>query len=242
MSKQVQLKFKKLLKKAEFIHADLEYHEELISEAKREFFVAVEEIFKMLPADVRSKLNNYRSAQSAKKRKGMSQGESIEGDPDLERDLIQSSDGTFTDSGQNEGKPGAPGPEISDIKFSETKKLFHKIAAIAHPDKTALGGFHPSEIDRLEELFKKATEAYNNNNWYVLYSVATSLGIDIINPSDEHADWLEEDIKSTFGRISNIASQVAWIWYVGNVTDKQMALNDYFRQVYNHSLQTTDSP
>ena len=34
MSKRIQLKFKKMLKKAEFLHADLEYHEELVFEAK----------------------------------------------------------------------------------------------------------------------------------------------------------------------------------------------------------------
>ena len=37
MSKRTQLKFKKLLKKAEFVNADLEYHEELLDDAKLEF-------------------------------------------------------------------------------------------------------------------------------------------------------------------------------------------------------------
>ena len=37
MSKRIQLKFKKMLKKAEFVHADLEYHEELVFEAKADF-------------------------------------------------------------------------------------------------------------------------------------------------------------------------------------------------------------
>ena len=37
MSKRTKLKFKKMLKKAEFVHADLEYHEELVSEARAGF-------------------------------------------------------------------------------------------------------------------------------------------------------------------------------------------------------------
>ena len=37
MSKQVKLRFKKLLKKAAFVQAELEFHEELIGEAKNEF-------------------------------------------------------------------------------------------------------------------------------------------------------------------------------------------------------------
>jgi len=238
MSKRVQLKFKKLLKKAEFVHADLEYHEELISEAKQEFFTAVEEMFGSLPTDVQFKLNSYRDEQTAKEQEEEEYEKMLRGDPELERDLIQDADALCTEGAtgrdklENEDQDVDPG----DAKSLETKKLFHKIAAITHPDKAALGGLHPSEVSRLEELFKRATEAYNNNNWYVLYSVATSLGIAIINPSDDHVDWLEEDIKNTFGRISSIASRIAWIWYTGNNICKQMALRDYFKQVYNHSL------
>jgi len=38
MPKQLRLKFKKILKQAEFVHADLEYHEQLVPEAKQLFF------------------------------------------------------------------------------------------------------------------------------------------------------------------------------------------------------------
>ena len=37
MSKQLKLKFKKILKKAYFMNADLEYHQEMSSEAKNLF-------------------------------------------------------------------------------------------------------------------------------------------------------------------------------------------------------------
>ena len=36
MSKQLKFKFKKTLKKAEFVHADLEYHQELSQEALKD--------------------------------------------------------------------------------------------------------------------------------------------------------------------------------------------------------------
>ena len=51
MSKQVKLKFKKLLKKAEFVHADLEYHEELLPEAKNLFSQEVAQTIKDLPPE-----------------------------------------------------------------------------------------------------------------------------------------------------------------------------------------------
>ena len=61
MSKQVKLKFKKLLKKAEFVHADLEYHEELFPEAQKGFFVVVNEILSTIPDDERARMDDIRS-------------------------------------------------------------------------------------------------------------------------------------------------------------------------------------
>ena len=48
MSKQVKLKFKKLIKQADFIHADLEYHDELAVDARNLFREAVEQSIKDL--------------------------------------------------------------------------------------------------------------------------------------------------------------------------------------------------
>ena len=44
MSKQLNLKFKKILKQADYTHADLEYHEQLLPEAKQNFADAVTKI------------------------------------------------------------------------------------------------------------------------------------------------------------------------------------------------------
>ena len=70
MSKRIKLKFKKMLKKAEFVHADLEYHEELVFEAKADFNEAfLERIQKMSRLKKRAwerhlkKVNNERAKQ-----------------------------------------------------------------------------------------------------------------------------------------------------------------------------------
>ena len=55
MSKQIKLKFQKLLKNAEFVQADVNYHEELLPEAKQEFFSAAQEVLNNLPDDIQNK-------------------------------------------------------------------------------------------------------------------------------------------------------------------------------------------
>jgi len=57
MSKQVKLKFKKLIKQAEFVHADLEYHEELSIDAKNLFRDAIQDEIQSLSAEETEKLN-----------------------------------------------------------------------------------------------------------------------------------------------------------------------------------------
>ena len=56
MSKQLQLKFKKMLKKAEFVHADLEYHEELSDDSKKLFGEAINKLFLALDPEDQDRL------------------------------------------------------------------------------------------------------------------------------------------------------------------------------------------
>ena len=61
MSKQVKLKFKKLLKNAEFVYADLEYHEELLPDAKQGFFEAAQKVLDTLPDHIQKEINDKRN-------------------------------------------------------------------------------------------------------------------------------------------------------------------------------------
>ena len=68
MSKQLKLKFKKLLKKADFIHADLEYHEELVVEAKQLFNEELQKWLRALPQEEQKRLHTIAMAQHSKRR------------------------------------------------------------------------------------------------------------------------------------------------------------------------------
>ena len=225
------------MKKAEFVHADLEYHEELVPEAKQGFFAAAEDIFNALPEAVRGALNDFKHKQETAHINNAEDTEVEDDDAELQRDMCENKE-ILIDNEQTDG--GGLGLESdednTDVKSSEIKKLFRKIAAIAHPDKAGIGGLLPSEVTRLEELFKKATEAHNNNNWYTLYAIAIDLGIEIDSISDDHINWLEEDIRGTMGSISRIGSLVVWVWYTGDDKAKRYAMKNFFKQTYNYTL------
>mgnify|MGYP003657104490 CR=1 FL=1 len=122
-------------------------------------------------------------------------------------------------------------PKIN--KELELKKLFRRIAEQTHPDKVRANGFSEKEIARLRCIFMRAREAHDNENWYILYSIAIQLGLEIEEPTAEEIDWIEEDIKKTLAAIAAIASLSAWNWYVGDEIIKKQVLQYYFLQAYN---------
>jgi hypothetical protein len=238
MSKQVKLKFKKLIKQAEFIHADLEYHDELAIDAKNLFREEVNQLIQGLSDEEREKLNNLISERERQHQEFLE-----ERLRDQERAAEeQSAQGPGEGSGALEDHPDVellPEEEFAtaapiEEKTLELKKLFHKIAALTHPDKAAAKGLAKEETRRLEKIFKQATDAYKEGNWYILYCIATDLNIKIDNISEDHLSWVEDDIHNTLAKIARVANLVAWGWYIGDEIAKNIALKSYFSQLYGY--------
>jgi len=229
MSKQLKYKLKKTLKNAEFVHADLEYHQELSRDAIKDFQEAIRELLQMLSDEEQQRLSDHLKNQApgsrgpeqeiSKERKQLNDGEAV-----CETTMIVSTD-VETDASQNTDAP------IN--KTNELKKLFRRIAEQTHPDKVRASGFSEKEVARLESVFKRAREAYDNENWYILYIIAIDLELEIQDPSQQQVEWIEEDIKKTLAEIAQIANLTAWHWYIGDELSKKRALQYYFQQCYN---------
>tara|TARA_R110002020_G_scaffold310808_3_gene526481 strand:- start:776 stop:1498 length:723 start_codon:yes stop_codon:yes gene_type:complete len=235
MSKQVKLKFKKLIKQAEFVHADLEYHEELSIDAKNLFRDAIQDEIQSLSAEETEKLNHCISEREAQQQELLRERQG-------KQDVTEEPAGT-----EDPEKALKEHPDIEKLpdeeewtiestpeKTSEIKKLFHKIAAQTHPDKSTAKGFPAEESQRREKIFKNAKSAYEEENWYTLYAVATELGIEVENISEQHIEWVEEGIRATLAKIAHIGNLVAWGWYTGDDSAKAFALRTYFFQIYGY--------
>ena len=233
MSKQVKLKFKKLLKKAEFVQADLEYHDELLPEAKLEFAKVVSKILSSLSAADQQKIDEHKQKafdemiERMKKESEVKEKESQEGAVVAE----EADDIKMNEEELEEPVEGNDDPDDKNIKI---KKLFYKIADLTHPDKAEGRGVSVAESKRLERIFRKAKEAYSDLNWYVLYCIAIDLDIPVDNPTPETIEWLEMDIRSTMGKISTIENLVVWVWYTGDTNLKNMAMANYLQQSFNY--------
>lgn len=235
MSKRIQLKLKKMLKKAEFVHADLEYHEELLTDAKKEFNEIFIKTMAGLPQEEKEKYENIKKEQFEELRKKQEAAEEDveEEDPETSTQLEKAKE-TFISQDFPEGIELGPGEDSSDDndKLAVNKKLYYKIAAQTHPDKLVSSSLSDKEIEKRKKLFKKAKEAYEQNNWYTLYSISVDLDIDAGDIDKRHVEWIEEDIRKTMGQISKIGQLYAWVWYVSDEQQREKVMKSYLKQVY----------
>lgn len=240
MSKRIQLKFKKMLKKAEFVHADLEYHEELVFEAKADFNEAFLVRVSDMPRRERKywkrhlhTLNDERAKQLLQQAEEEKQ-KRIDAETDEDQTGVVKNKEVLMDAGTGEEFYLNP-DEVDtpdDDKSGVIKKLYRKIASETHPDKLVASGFSQREVERKEQIFMKAKEAYERENWYMIYSIAIDLGISPGDIDEKHIDWIEEDVKLTMGRISRIGQLFVWVWYTSTDEQKEKVMDQYFKQVY----------
>jgi hypothetical protein len=240
MSKRIQLKFKKMLKKAEFVHADLEYHEELVFEAKIDFNEAfLDRVNNMSRRERKywkrhlNTLNDERAKQLLQQAEEEKQkridAETAEEQTDIVKNKEIFMDGeTGEEFYLNPDEVDTP----DDDKSGVIKKLYRKIASETHPDKLVASGFSQREVERKEQIFMKAKEAYERENWYMIYSIAIDLGISPGDIDEKHINWIEEDVKLTMGRISRIGQLFVWVWYTSPDEQKEKVMDQYFKQVY----------
>jgi hypothetical protein len=233
MSKQLKYRFKKILKKAEFIHADLEYHREVLPEAKKLFSEAVAKIINNMPPQEQKELEDIRNSRLQNelltREKNISAQES--NDAKARDDEVESSEVEAVDN-PTEAKDKEN--FVSDSRRAEIKKLFRQIAEQTHPDKTQSSGRGEAECAKLEAVFKKAQEARDAQNWYLLYCIAIDLDLPVESniSSQKCLEWVEEDIRQTMVQISEISKLLAWVWLEGDTTTREAAVQDYFRQMY----------
>ncbi len=240
MSKRIQLKFKKMLKKAEFVHADLEYHEELVFEAKADFNEAFQDrIDNMSRRERKYWTRNLHTLNDERAKQLLQQAEEekqkrIDAETDEDQTGVVKNKEVLMDAGTGEEFYLNP-DEVDtpdDDKSGVIKKLYRKIASETHPDKLVASGFSQREVERKEQIFMKAKEAYERENWYMIYSIAIDLGISPGDIDEKHIDWIEEDVKLTMGRISRIGQLFVWVWYTSTDEQKEKVMDQYFKQVY----------
>ena len=123
-------------------------------------------------------------------------------------------------------------PTIDDIP---QKKLYRKIAMETHPDRYDLLEVPEDDRNDLHNVFKKASEAYENDNISEMIRLALDLEIDIEDLGIEDnilLDYMTRAIKKVEIDIKSMTETFVWLWgnSQGNLEARVRLLDAYLRQ------------
>jgi len=90
------------------------------------------------------------------------------------------------------------------------KKLFRKIAKITHPDRAA-----PEDEGKLSKLFRRASDAFNEEDHEELLSLALDLGVPFDINAPELKSLLEKRIEDLKRKITKLEEEIPWVWGEG---------------------------
>ena len=115
------------------------------------------------------------------------------------------------------------------------KKLYRKIAKETHPDKYDQLDVSDEEKESLHDIFKRAAEAYENDDVPEMIRLALSLNIEVQDlgmDEDEVIEYIQKAIQKTEKELEQMSESFVWMWgtSVGNVQMRVRLLDAYLRQ------------
>ncbi len=124
------------------------------------------------------------------------------------------------------------------------KKLYRKIAMETHPDRHDLLDIPESERNDLHDVFKQASEAYENDNISEMIRLALDIDINIEDLGIDQTillDYMIRAIKKVELDIKSMTETFVWLWgnSHGNLEARVRLLDAYLRQTGHPPVQNT---
>lgn len=106
-----------------------------------------------------------------------------------------------------------PVPIVPDLD-SQTKKILKKISKQTHPDVT-------KDVEK-HALFRKAFDAQKSGDWFSIYEIASELGVEPTDFSEEHIGWLKFEIEKVESTIKGIKTTLEWLYGEPDANKEQL--------------------
>jgi hypothetical protein len=192
MQKIESLKIKKLMKELDYIQSDVEWRNELVSDADSSFMDSINQFLEKNPEikDLYDKKITEKLENSIKKKieEDENGGVEIEDKNEFEVETEE------VDENVENSKDISP----------KLKRLYREIVKLTHPDKV--------KKKKLNDLYIEATDYYNSNDKIGIYKVCSELDIEFeIEEDDEF--FISDKIENLKKRINFLESTFTWKWY-----------------------------
>lgn len=205
MSKLKSLQVKKLLKELDYIESELEYRNELISEADNQFMLYINDFLDENPElkKIYSNRIDDRIEQIINKK--------IEQSNENEVEEIQDSDSQNLSSSENQ-----------IVVSSKVRSLYREIVKLTHPDII--------NKKNMNDIYINATKYYSLNDKVGIYKICSELNIDY-DLDEEDETEISNKINSTKDKLNFLESTLTWKWF--NTQDdvqRKLIMLDYIKQ------------
>ena len=197
----------------EFLYEDLEYHEDVQDDARREFqqaflaYCASQNInydTDIIKEDVKDIKSSDPDAISFHDKDGV----------DVNEDVKQL---------EKRGKP------------EEISKIFKQIATKTHPDKYANAEKTVQMTNK--QVFLKAKKAAEESNYFKLQQIARRMGLDLPEPSPKQLKLMQEEARRVKSKVKGIQNTAAWMWYdLEDEKERRNLMKRYFDTVVRRNM------
>jgi hypothetical protein len=193
MQKIESLKIKKLMKELDYIQSDVEWRNELVSDADSSFMDSINQFLEKNPEikDLYDKKITEKLENSIKKKIEEDENGGVEIEDKNDEFEIETEE---VDENVENSKDISP----------KLKRLYREIVKLTHPDKV--------KKKKLNDLYIEATDYYNSNDKIGIYKVCSELDIEFeIEEDDEF--FISDKIENLKKRINFLESTFTWKWY-----------------------------
>lgn len=218
MNKFKQLEQKKILKELEYIETDYEYKNGVITEIDTEFIGSVNEYLKGRPdlKELFDKKMGQKFDDMVNEKTGNEEENTCNGEKVDESQIEDNLD----DENKSEEISEEVKVEPKKEKSPKVKKLYREIVKLTHPDKV--------KVKKLNDLYIKATEYYEQNDITGLYGICNELGIEYELDESDNESILSK-ISSLKDKIGFLESTFTWKWYSCKDEEREHLILTYIK-------------
>lgn len=119
----------------------------------------------------------------------------------------------------------------AESKDPDFKKLYRKIVVKCHPDKLD-SEMSAADQEWYKDLYEKAVEANDTENWALLVIVAGKLEIEIPDTVYAYVDKIQEEIERLEEEEKSMMNAISWTWYhAGSPEMQDQIIKSYIKHM-----------
>jgi hypothetical protein len=194
MEKIKHLQVKKLLRELDYIESDIEWRNEIVSEADSSFMTSINEFLEKNP-DIKN-IYDKKITEKLEKSIKRSSEEPTEENIHEEIGLIEGDININESENRDDCAESNQSPKV--------KRLYREIVKITHPDKV--------KNKKFNDLYIEATNYYNNYDKIGIYKICSELNIEYEIDGDDEI-FIIDKIETLKTRVNFLESTFTWKWF-----------------------------